>query len=264
MPLARQVAFQIAIFALAQQTRTNGGNRDQGRIHFDECLIGRARFGAPNRLAVAAAFECRVDLADAELQATYGPVPDQSNPVLHFANCGIEYGLGTRGDIIGRQAAQAEPPRHFYRGTHDAVVHDHDGDRCAADYVDVVALLLLHQLHDVEPDVVIEHFCDTGFRYAYQHDRFVVFHELGSGEHTILIDADEDVDRPAGIADGGHKVRVQEDPTKLFIVVAGHRDRWIAGRCVELRGTRHYLVGLHIRQILWQRPVHRIAGSKHQ
>ena len=109
--------------------------------------------------------------------------------------------------------------RHALGGAADAVVDHHDGDRGAADDVEIAIgrCRLQHVLAGETRDQGL-HLLG---RDADQDDRLVMLDQLGAGDHAVRIDPDRDPDGLARIADRVDHVRVEKHPALELPIAIG-------------------------------------------
>src|SRR5690606_16666737 len=89
---------------------------------------------------------------------------------------------------------------------------------------------------------------DAPFRNADQDNRLLVRHQLVAGDRALHVDADQDVDGLAGIADGGREIRVQIDEADLDVVCENRQEWRIALWRAETGGLREELLRRGLRR----------------
>ena len=217
---------QIFVFSLAEQRQTQRGDIDKRDIHVDKGVGVRSGLGARDGALVALGAEGVVDLADIERQPAHRAIAGQRHPVRRFLEILVDHQF--RAALCGelRQAAKPERPGDLEAGAQDGVVDDHDGDGGAGNDVQLMGAAALHRLlAQIDAGVFGRHRLDLGIRDTDQDDGLGMLDQLHAGDHRIGIDADENIDRLAGIAGGGDEIRGEEHPADGLAALERRHDR---------------------------------------
>ena len=132
----------------------------------------------------------------------------------------------------------------------DGVVDHHHRHRRAADDVERATprLVRVSGPDDVASRIAVDERRDPRLRNADEHDRLGVLVELGAGDPAGEVHPDEDMDRLAGIADGGDHVGVEEDMPRRIVAAIDRRPRRGSFDRAEAVGARHEVARLDRRQ----------------
>ena len=218
--------------------------------------------------------ETFIDLADVQLEGTHRAAAGQLRPAALLLLVHIDHRqlLRLRGGGFLRAAAL-----HRLRGGNrragNRLVDDHHRHRRAAD--DIGRVLIHAVTRIIAPGVGIDIGVDLLDGDADEHNRLRVLDQLGFGDGEILVHADHDVDRLAGITAGRHIIRVQEHIAQHLLAFQHRHQRRmllnlaVAGRFREKLGRRHLrgeflqrTVAMEQRRAQLLRRRHRRGGSR--
>ena len=101
----------------------------------------------------------------------------------------------------------------------------------------------------VGADQLVDGLQNALFGNADQHDGLLVLDQLEAGQHSLRIDADQDLDRLAGIADRIGEVGIQVDEALQLIAAIRRHDGRVALRRTEAVGAREEVGGSDLRQV---------------
>ena len=104
-------------------------------------------------------------------------------------------------------------------------------------------------LAHVGADQLVDGFQNALLRNADEHDGLLVLDQLEAGEHALGIDADQELDRLAGIAGRVGEIGIEVDETLQLIAAIDRNDRRIALRRPEPVGALEEVGGRDLRQI---------------
>jgi len=249
--LARlKLAGQPVIGGIAQQGPADGRNADGGQIEIDEAILGvlRLRLVGGNRLSSLT--EGLRNLADGHAKAAHRAVAKQGLPIARLGLRQVELAnLGDGSNARRQFNAESIGANELHRGARHAVAHDQHGDRRTAH--DIHLRRALRPRGDA-PHVLVDQGVHGGddlfLRYADQDDRLLVVDQLETADHAIEIDADDDMDRFARIADGTGEVGVEIGIAEEIVAAHDRRDRRITTEFAESVRSVEQVAGLDLFQ----------------
>ena len=188
--------------------------------------------------------EALVDFADVQLERTHCATAGQLLPAALLLLVHIDDSQFLR--LRGRGflcAATLHRLRSGNRRAGNRLVDDHHRYRRAAD--DIGRVLIHAVARIIAPGVSVDISVDFLDRNADQHNRLRVLDQFRFRDGEILVHADHDVNRLAGITAGRYIIRVEEDIADRFLTFQ-HRhqrrlflNRTVASRIREELRRRH-------------------------
>lgn len=185
-------------------------------------------------------------------EAADGAVADEFLPGTGRAGFRLELADFGRWRCTYRNIAPQSPAADEPHGrAHDAVAHDEHRHRRTADDVDLGrAFRACGDTADIAADQCVERGNHLLLGNADEDDRFLVMDQLEAAQHTLRVDAGEDVDRLARIAGRAGEIGIEVSVAGENFASPDRGDRWFTYRLAEAVSTGKEIRWLCFRQVL--------------
>ncbi len=195
---------------LAKQADTDRWHRYWRNIKLDEFVFGIGCFGVFGGTIMFGVTECLCNVTNRQFQAADRTVTDQCLPVLPITDLQINRALRIGCGDLHRRITEPPTTNEPDGRTNDAVSHDEHSNRGTADDFHLRRLVLASRdSTHVTVDQRVQRSHNLRFGNADQHDRLFVVDQFYAAYDAFGINADDNMDRLAGITDGTGEIRIQ-------------------------------------------------------